>query len=495
MTLTQIKPAGLSKPVDFADNEQIRLGTGNDLLIYHNGTSSEIESATGSLRLHGAQNQAIIFRNHDDTANVAVFNVDDATHLYYDSAHKFSTNSTGIRVVGNCIPGSNDSGQLGTSSIRWQELNITDVIDVSDNGKIRMGDSDDLQIYHDGSNGNSHINESGSGSLVIKATNTYINNSADEQMIAAIADGAVELYHDNSKKFETTSGGATLTGNFLPEANNTRNLGSDTLGWNSIWASTRFRGNDNVKLVLGDAQDLQIYHNGTNNYVESTNGVIHLRGNYGIQFDTTGSGNTWLKCLTTNNQLNSTSSSVELYYNNSKKIETYTDGVKVTGVVRGTTSGFGIDFAQTDNASGMSSEVLDDYEEGTYTPVITADSGSVVSYHNTEGAYTKIGRYVKCIMRIRVNNSGSLGGNIRVSLPFTVANVMTSTGLDGSGQADYWSSQNTAIVHLSAVPASDSSTAFLYIATGATATISNLTTSNAFGDGWDVRLHAEFFSS
>ena len=523
MTLTQIKPAGLSKPVDLADNEKIRLGTGNDLQIYHDGSNSFLDdSGTGNLVVRSS---TIAFENAPGGGeSLAKFIGNGAVELYHDNSKKLETTGGGVTVTGTLSCSSNltasgASNVLGNTTINGGggaggvaltvdysgtdvfkvsnlgKITITGDLDMQDSDKILLGTGDDLQIYHDGSNGNSHINESGSGSLVIKATNTYINNSADEQMIAAIADGAVELYHDNSKKFETTSGGATLTGNFLPEANNTRNLGSDTLGWNSIWASTRFRGNDNVKLVLGDAQDLQIYHNGTNNYFESTNGVIHLRGNYGIQFDTTGSGNTWLKCLTTNNQLNSTSSSVELYYNNSKKIETYTDGVKVTGVVRGTTSGFGIDFAQTDNASGMSSEVLDDYEEGTYTPVITADSGSVVSYHNTEGAYTKIGRYVKCIMRIRVNNSGSLGGNIRVSLPFTVANVMTSTGLDGSGQADYWSSQNTAIVHLSAVPASDSSTAFLYIATGATATISNLTTSNAFGDGWDVRLHAEFFSS
>ena len=194
------------------DNAKLKLGTSDDLQIYHNGTSSEIVNATGALRLHGAQNQAIIFRNHDDTANVAVFNVDDATHLYFDSAHKFSTNSTGIRVVGNCIPGSNDSGQLGTSSIRWQELNITDVIDVSDNGKIRMGDSDDLQIYHDGNN--SAINDKGTGSLYIQGSNNIYLRDYDtsENHIVMTKDGSVDLYHNGSKKFETTSGGTKTTG-------------------------------------------------------------------------------------------------------------------------------------------------------------------------------------------------------------------------------------------------------------------------------------------
>ena len=45
MTLTQIKPAGLSKPVDLADNEKIRLGTGNDLQIYHDGSNSFLDDS------------------------------------------------------------------------------------------------------------------------------------------------------------------------------------------------------------------------------------------------------------------------------------------------------------------------------------------------------------------------------------------------------------------------------------------------------------------
>ena len=50
MTLTQIKPAGLSKPVYLADNEKIRLGTGNDLEIFHDGSNSYIsDGGTGDL--------------------------------------------------------------------------------------------------------------------------------------------------------------------------------------------------------------------------------------------------------------------------------------------------------------------------------------------------------------------------------------------------------------------------------------------------------------
>ena len=57
-------------------------------------------------------------------------------------------------------------------------------------------------------------------------------------MISAVVDGAVELYYDNSKKLETTSGGLTVTGNILPEANNTRDLGASGTKFANVHATT-----------------------------------------------------------------------------------------------------------------------------------------------------------------------------------------------------------------------------------------------------------------
>ena len=59
------------------------------------------------------------------------------------------------------------------------------------------------------------------------------------------------------------------SGNILPGTNNATNIGDGTTNFASIWASTRFRGNDNVKLVLGNGQDLVIRHDGTDNLIES----------------------------------------------------------------------------------------------------------------------------------------------------------------------------------------------------------------------------------
>jgi len=87
-------------------------------------------------------------------------------------------------------------------------------------------------------------------------------------------------------------------------------------------------------------------------------------------------------------------------------------------------SGQGIDFAATaDSNAGLSSELFDDYEEGTYTAtLVCASSGS---YNLNAGynalAYTKIGRVVHIQGTLYVGSESSPSGQLRVSLPITPA--------------------------------------------------------------------------
>jgi hypothetical protein len=80
-------------------------------------------------------------------------------------------------------------------------------------------------------------------------------------------------------------------------------------------------------------------------------------------------------------------------------------------------SGQGIDFSATPGTG--TSELLADYEEGTWTPVLTAFSGSITSY-TSAGTYTKVGRQVtvSCIFTITNNGTGA-GLLIITGLPFT----------------------------------------------------------------------------
>jgi len=102
------------------------------------------------------------------------------------------------------------AGTLGVTG----ETTLTTHLNMGDNDTIKLGNSADLQIYHDPANGNrSVIKESGGGSLHILATNLIVENTTDSKTSAQFIDGgAVELYHNSVKKFETTSSGIDVTG-------------------------------------------------------------------------------------------------------------------------------------------------------------------------------------------------------------------------------------------------------------------------------------------
>ena len=86
-----------------------------------------------------------------------------------------------------------------------------DALEFADNVKAKFGTGGDLEIYHSGTG--SFISDGGTGNLRIGGSAVTIENSSfNEAMMVATQNGAVELYHDNVKKIETTSAGATVTG-------------------------------------------------------------------------------------------------------------------------------------------------------------------------------------------------------------------------------------------------------------------------------------------
>ena len=81
--------------------------------------------------------------------------------------------------------------------------------DSNSENRIRIGDSQDLDIFHDG---NSKLQNS-TGELRYQSdTHVLRSQSTSDTHIKSVDGGAVELYHDNSKKIETTGTGAVVTG-------------------------------------------------------------------------------------------------------------------------------------------------------------------------------------------------------------------------------------------------------------------------------------------
>jgi hypothetical protein len=104
-----------------------------------------------------------------------------------------------------------------------------------DGFKLNIGTGSDLQIHHDGSN--SYINESGTGRLILSGgSDIQLQSPVGEFMADFNSNGSVDLYYDNSKKFETTSTGVTVTG--IVEATGGNSTEWNTAYDNSITAAT-----------------------------------------------------------------------------------------------------------------------------------------------------------------------------------------------------------------------------------------------------------------
>jgi len=101
------------------------------------------------------------------------------------------------------------------------------------------------------------------------------------------------------------------------------------------------------------------------------------------------------------------------------------------------TAGKGIDFsAQSSPAAGMTSELLDRYEEGTWTPVVSDGTNNATMNSTYEDHYyTRIGRVVHCTGYLVTDGMGSVSGGLRITgLPFTVGSQYSaSCGAYGSG--------------------------------------------------------------
>ena len=119
---------------------------------------------------------------------------------------------------------------------------------------------------------------------------------------------------------------------------------------------------------------------------------------------------------------------------------TVSDGDLVIG-----TAGHGIDFsAQSGAASGMTSELLDHYEEGTWTPEISfGNTTTGQSYSAQNGRYTRVGNRCFVTCYVYFSNKGSSTGTARVGgLPFTIANI-NNFYQHGSVWINNWTGGNT----------------------------------------------------
>ena len=189
----------------FPDNQKLEFGEAADLRIYHDGSNSIIEdNGTGSLQLKGAVNiNGAYTLPAADRNNAQVLATNGSGTISFQSVGSLA--GSGIQNVSD-----DTSPQLGGNlSTAAHNIQFGDSSGSTDD-RLQFGASQDLQIYHDGSH--SYIDETGTGQLIVKTSQILLRNPNDVTMIDATSGGAANLYHNGSKKFETSSAGATVTG-------------------------------------------------------------------------------------------------------------------------------------------------------------------------------------------------------------------------------------------------------------------------------------------
>jgi hypothetical protein len=192
----------------FADNCKLAFGDGSDVCIYHDGTDSYVDNGIGDLILRTAGSGDDVFvRAVDDVfiqpgngASGITARGGGAVELYYNGGNKkLETTNTGVTVTGNVSA----SGNLSAS-----ELNIPDYP-----GRVTIGNSDDLQLWHSGSV--SYIRDMGTGGLHIQTDGPaiYLQDTDGNAMAQFTANGGNFLYFNKELKFNTTNTGVTVAGN------------------------------------------------------------------------------------------------------------------------------------------------------------------------------------------------------------------------------------------------------------------------------------------
>jgi len=432
--------------------------------IQINGNTNNINAGIGSLSIEDI--------NELDIVGVA-------------TAANFKTGVSNLHSVGLSLSGGQidvgsnikigNAGVITATSFVGSGANLTGItvpgggtgLDVNDNVRIRLGNSNDLQIWHNGSE--SYISEAGTGGLTMYADHLKLENPGGEKMIYATSNAAVELYHNNTKRLETFENspfvgisvtndvvlngssdtayrwaiGGNAVSNFkwsmyysnsgsslnIFDNVNSRNMASfketgvielnygsskkfeTTSDGVKITGDLRFDSPptkamslpDDKRIYFGNSDDLVIWHSPNNNSYIKNITGELFLASDNIALKTSDQSETFIDCNGNGN--------VELYHDNTKQCETSANGLAFP-------SGKGIDFSADGSGTlktlpnSFNAEVLHDYEVGTFVPNIQYDTGTN-HYYGSVGSGQNVasakGEY------IRIGDLVSFGGEITLT--------------------------------------------------------------------------------
>jgi len=246
-------------------------------------------------------------------------------------------------------------------------------------------------------------NRTGAGNTILGISGKW--NGTEVARIAVEAGSDTTNKDDGTLNFSTTSSGASLTKRMVIDS-------SGNVGINETSPQQQLHVHDDTAyngiLINGNGAPRIAFAKSTTTTGEWSAGID---GTNGDRF-----------CI--NNSNDNSANYIILDPNSSHKV-ILCENTQVNGDLKFGSSGNGIDFSADGNASGMSSEKLDDYEEGSWAPQVHTQNGHTnATYHYQQGYYTRIGRIVYAHGYIHWSGATNHAGYIYFNnFPFSSANI------------------------------------------------------------------------
>ena len=274
-------------------------------------------------------------------------------------------------------------GTVTGTTLFTKQLNVSGIttfhgnVNFLDGDRLRIGSSEDLQLYHDGNH--SYLAENGTGDLKIQASagSIILQKSNGEEMIKADVDGAVSLFHNDVGVVTTTSTGATIN-QFI--------FSQDAIR----------RHSTNSQIVFQGSNETRLYH-AANSQVK-----LAFRGNGDVFRGAVDASPNAISLKTEADEVGvvaRSNSFTELYYNGNKKLNTENGGVFITGICTATSfSGNGASLTNL-NGSNIASGTV---------PVARIGTGT----KDTTTFYRGDGTFQVVSTDLVGDSSPQLGGNL-----------------------------------------------------------------------------------
>ena len=415
--------------VSLADNKELRIGTGNDLVIKHDGSHTTLTNTTGNFTFIGDQ---IYFANAANNEYLAQFIADGACSLRFNNTEELATVSGGVYIPNELGIGTNSPGTLlhlyNSSNAQMTFQNSTTGTTVGSDGyDITLQGSDIYHILRDSGSqlfytaGAKRVDIDSAGTLKVGAVVPTPGSGWDANL-DAIQVGEASAFRSgdtdysaatvvSTNIYQTGGGDKLLNGTDFGTAYTQQGGNHYFYGYNngSADATPAVDANDNANpLIIYKGGGISLSGGGVSNTNNGKAGIFwHGNPANGADY-----------CIRRTNDAWSGSNYAQLLidWDTGVKIDVGNGAygksyLEVNGNVKFTAAGQGIDFSANSGHSGSESEVLDWYEKGTFTPNLSHS----YTVQTAVGRYVRVGDLVHFVIQI-----GNQVSNITSSNQFTV---------------------------------------------------------------------------